>query len=308
MKLRNGSDSRLFMIMTAGLSALLFKFTGSRDIVLGTSVLKQNIEAEYINTALALRNQITNNMTFKELLLQVKQTVVQATEHQNYPVEQLPDLLKIPFPKGSDFPLFDTAVLLENIHEKAYLRHLPLNMIFSFSRTPHCIEGTIEYNPALYEMGTIQRIIDHFNLLFHKVLANIDIWMWEIDILGGDEKKQLLLEFNNTQKDCPRDVFIHWLFQDQVEKTPDSTALIFEDERLTYQALDKRADQLARALKEKGAAPGTVVGIISNPSMTMVVGILGILKAGGAYLPIDPNYPGERVAFLMADSCAQNML
>jgi tyrocidine synthetase-3 len=304
MKLRNGSDSRLFMIMAAGLSVLLFKYTGSRDIVLGTPVLKQNIEAEFINTALAVRNQITNNTTFKELLLQVRQTVVEATEHQNYPVEQLPDLLNIPFPKESDFPLFDIAVLLENIHEKAYLRHIPLNMIFSFSRTPHCIESTIEYNPGLYGAGTIERIRDHFNLLFHEVLANIDIRMAEIDILGEDEKKQLLLDFNNTQKNCPRNVFIHRLFQEQAEKTPDRTALIFEDERLTYRALDKRANQLARVLKEKGAAPGTVVGIISTPSLTMAVGILGILTAGGAYLPIDPNYPGQRVDFILADSSA----
>ncbi|MGD2085184.1 MAG: amino acid adenylation domain-containing protein [Candidatus Aminicenantes bacterium] len=304
MKLRNGSDSRLFMILTAGLSALLFKYTHSRDIVLGTPVLRQNIEAEFINTALALRNQITTNMTFKELLLQVKQTVVEATEHQNYPVEQLPDLLNLPFPKESDFPLFDIAVLLENIHEKSYLRHIPLNMIFSFSRTPDCIEGTIQYNPALYEKGTIEGIRDHFNLLFHKVLADINIRMREIDILGEDEKKQLLLDFNDTQKDCPGDVFIHSLIEDQVEKTPDSTALIFDDERLTYRVLDKRANQLARTLKEEGTAPGIVVGIISTPSMTMAVGILGILKAGGAYLPIDPNYPGQRVAVILSDSSA----
>jgi len=302
MKLRNGSDPRLFMIMTAGLSALLFKYTGNTDIVLGTPVLKQNIEAEYINTALVLKNQITNNMTFKELLLQVKQTVVEATEHQNYPMEQLPDLLNIPFPPGSDFPLFDIAVLLENIHEKASLRHISHNMLFSFCRTPHSILGTIDYNPALYDVGTIERIRDHFNLLFHKVLANIDIRMEEIDILGEDEKKQLLLDFNDTQKDCPRDVFIHSLIEDQVEKAPDSTALIFEDEGLTYRALDKRANQLAQALKEKGGEPGTIVGIVSTPSLTMAVGILGILKAGGAYLPIDPNYPGQRVAFILEDS------
>jgi amino acid adenylation domain-containing protein len=302
MKLCNGSDPRLFMIITAGLSALLFKYTGSRDIVLGTPVLKQNIEAEFINIALALRNQITNHMTFKELLLQVKQTIVEATEHQNYPVEQLPELLNIPFPKEGDFPLFDIAVLLENIHEKTYLRDIPLNMIFSFTLTPHCIEGTIQYNPVLYNVETIERIRDHFHLLLHKALANIDIRMAEIDILGEEEKKQLLHDFNNTQKDCPRDIFIHRLFQEQVEKTPDRTALIFEDEELTYRALDKRANQLAQALKEKGGVPGAIVGIVSTPSLTMAVGILGILTAGRAYLPIDPNYPGERVAFILADS------
>ena len=304
LKLRNGSDIRLFIILMTGLAVLLFKYTDNNDIVLGSPVLKQDqgMDVEFINTVLTLRNCITDTMTFKELLLQVKQTVAEATQHQNYPLEHLPELLNIPFPEGGDFPLFDTVVLLENIHDKAYTRAIPLNMIFSFNRNPQAITGIIEYNLNHYDQCTIERIRDHFIRMFQAIFANIDKRISDIDILSEEEKKRLLLDFNDSQINYPGNIFIHQLFEEQVEKTPGRPVLIFENEQTTYSELNKKANKVGEALVARGVKPGTLVGIMLKPSSMMIAAILGILKAGGAYLPIDPIYPPGRIAFIIQDS------
>ncbi|HLP46998.1 MAG TPA: AMP-binding protein, partial [Candidatus Kapabacteria bacterium] len=304
MKLRNGSDIRLFIILAAGLATLLFKYTDNCDIVLGSPVLKQDqgMDVEFINTVLTLRNRITGTMSFKELLLQVKQTVAEATQHQNYPVEHLPELLNIPFLEGEDFPLFDAAVLLENIHDKAYTRAIPLNMIFSFNRNPQDITGIIEYNLNIYDRWTIERIRDHFIRMFQVILSNIDNQISNIDILSEEEKNCLLMDFNNSQMDCPGNVFMHRLFEEQVEKTPEHPVLIFANEQTTYRELNEKANRIGEALVIRGVRAGSLLGIMTKPSSMMIAAILGILKAGGAYLPIDPIYPPERIAFIIQDS------
>jgi amino acid adenylation domain-containing protein len=229
VKLSNSSDIRLFMIMVAGLSVLLFKYTDNKNIVLGSPTLKQEMEAEFINTLLPLRNQIKGNMTFKELLMQVKQTVIEAMEHQNYPVKHLPDRLNITFSEGDEFPLFDIAVLVENIHDKTYIQHIRWNTIFSFFRTCQYIQGKVGYNPALYEKKDIKRIIDHFIHLFEEVFSNIDIQVSDISILREKEKKQLLFDFNNTEMAYPgyENSTIHQLFEEQVKRTPGQKAVSY---------------------------------------------------------------------------------
>ncbi|HLP59539.1 MAG TPA: condensation domain-containing protein, partial [Candidatus Deferrimicrobium sp.] len=131
MKLRNGLDSTLHMVLAAGTVLLLAKYTGNNDIIVGTTILKQENDANFINTVLALRNRLESHMTFKDLLLQVRQIIMEAVTHQNYPLEKLLYQLDIPATPGS-FPLFDTGVILQNIHERNYFRHINLNILFSF--------------------------------------------------------------------------------------------------------------------------------------------------------------------------------
>jgi amino acid adenylation domain-containing protein len=258
------------------------------------------------------------DITFKELLVQVKQTVLEAVENQAFPVELLPELLNIPASED-DFPLVDTALLLENIHEKQYIEHIPLNMVFRFLRTDESIEGVVEYNSSLYEGSTVERIISHFTRLMEKTLSDLALAVFDIEILPEEEKSQLLVDFNDTDAEYPADKTIHQLFEEQTARTGDNIAIMSMEHgaritegrigigttSLTYRELNKKSNQLAHLLMGKGVKPDTIVGIMMERSMEMIVGILAILKAGGAYLPIDSDYPQERKRYMLADSNAK---
>ncbi|NIM15673.1 MAG: amino acid adenylation domain-containing protein [Candidatus Aminicenantes bacterium] len=303
MKLRNGSDHRMLMIFAAGLVALLGKYTGNKDILLGIPVDRQSIEGEFINRALVLRNVIEDTMTFRELLLQVRQTVVEAIENQNYPIEILLDDLGFEVAGSEEgFPLFDIAVVIENIHDKSYIQHINMSMVFFFSRTEQCVKGVLEFDSSLYKHTTIERIVDHFTHLLKQVLANVHCQISDVDILSEEEKEQVLFDFNHTDIVYPEDKKLHELFEDQVEKAPDRIAVIFEDKFLTYNQLNRKANRLGRLLRSKGVTYDTIVGIMLESSLEMIIGALGVLKAGGTYLPIGLDFPESRINFILNDS------
>jgi fengycin family lipopeptide synthetase D len=312
MKLSKGSDIKLHMILAAGLAALLGKYTGNNDGIFGVPIYAQEAEIEFINTVLVLRNQIQANMTFKELLLQVRKTIIEATENQNYPVEILLEQLGIPYRHEDDFPLFDAALLYERIHEKKYLGVVGHNVLFAFNQANGHIEGALEYNPALYEKGTVERIVSHYNRLLEHLVFHVDTPLSGIDLLSEEEKQRILYEFNDTDVEYRETVTLQAWFEEQVEKSPDVTALVSEellhDLQLTYRQLDKRSNQLARLLKDRGVGHGTIVGLMVEKSLEMMVGIWGILKAGAAYLPIDLAYPHGRIQYMLKESNTRILL
>jgi tyrocidine synthetase-3 len=307
MRLSNDSDVRLNMVLTAGLVVLLDKYTGSKDIIVGAPIYKQDIEADFINTVLALRSQLDDNMVFKNLLLQVRETVFEAVENQNYPLELLLNELNLAFSED-EFAWLDIAVLLENIHDKKYLQHVKTNMTFTFLRTGESVDGELEYHSLLYEKQTVERIITHFTRLLQKVVFNLDLKLSEIDILSQEEKKQLLYDFNQTAAWYPKERTIHELFEESVDKTPNSTAIVDEDQGITYKELNERANQLARIIRGKGIKPDTLAAIMVDRAVEMIVGILAILKAGGAYLPIDTDSVDNRIKFVLEDSGVKLLL
>ncbi len=310
MKLSSDSDPRLHMILLAGLVILLNRYTGSRDIIVGTPVYKLDMEGEFINTVLALRHRVKDHQTFKKILPKVRQTMIEADEHQDYPIEILVEQLNLSLPDTNGFPLFDMALLLENIHDRNYLRHIPLNMIFSFLRTDTFIQGVLEYNPYLYHRTTVHRIVNYYKQLLQNALEDVDLPISHLDILPPKEKERLLHDFNNTETQYPQDKTIHELFEHQVEKTPDNIALVGANglRPMSYEELNQKANQLARVLRRSGVRTESIVGIMLDRSIDMVIGLLAILKAGGAYLPIDSVTPVERVLFMMRDSGARILL
>jgi len=314
IKLSKGSDYALNVILTAALILLLNKYTGNKDVIVGAPIYKQETEKNFINMVVALRNQLPDHMTFKELLLEVKQTVSEADENQNYPYEVLVDRLKLNIssvPGSGEPSLFDIAVLLENIHDKHYLQHTHPQMIFSFLRTAEHIRLQLEYQSTLYSRSTIDRVIAHYERLVRAVTADVEIRNSEIDILSAEEKKQLLVDFNNTTHEYAKDKTIHQLFESQAEEIPDHIAVVAQstvNHALTYRELNKKANQLAIHLKEKGVGAETIVGIMLERSLEMIIGILGILKAGGAYLPIDTAYPQDRIDYMLTDSGAKLLI
>lgn len=226
IKMSNDSDIKLHMILLAAVTAFLHKFTGNDDLIVGTPIYRQNVAGEFINTVLAIRNPVAPNTSFKELLIELRKTVIEAVEHQNYPLEKLIYLLNIPI-VDNEFPLFDTMVLLNNIQERGYIKDVHCNTMFCFNRNERQIDGVLEYNAQLYKKSAVERIIAQFINLIQKVPANMDEPLSRIDLLSDDERAKILIDFNNTCVLFPDDKTIGELFEKQAAKYPDKIAVSF---------------------------------------------------------------------------------
>ncbi|HLP58696.1 MAG TPA: amino acid adenylation domain-containing protein, partial [Candidatus Deferrimicrobium sp.] len=314
LKLSGGTDVKLHMILVTGLFILLHKYTNNSDIMIGSPILKQENESEFINTVLVFRNEIATRMSFKELLLEVRKTIIEAAENQNYPLEVLLEDINMPLQENEGFPLFDTVLLFENLHDKKYLQGINYNMMFSFSRTDEGIEGLVEYNSLLYRDSAIEQIAAHYLYILEQALTGIDLPLYSLELLSEQEKQQLLCDFNNMEAGYPQDKLLHHLFEEQAARTPGNIAVVGESVELNvfrplvYREFNTRADLLAQALHQKGVGPDTIVGLLIEPSIEMMIGILGILKSGAAYLPIDPAFPQERIDYILKDSSAKIVL
>nr|NIM14698.1 amino acid adenylation domain-containing protein [Candidatus Aminicenantes bacterium]NIM81428.1 amino acid adenylation domain-containing protein [Candidatus Aminicenantes bacterium]NIN20828.1 amino acid adenylation domain-containing protein [Candidatus Aminicenantes bacterium]NIN44614.1 amino acid adenylation domain-containing protein [Candidatus Aminicenantes bacterium]NIN87430.1 amino acid adenylation domain-containing protein [Candidatus Aminicenantes bacterium] len=288
-----------------------------RDIVVGAPIYKQEMEGDFINTVLPLRNRLDHHMTFKELLLEVRQTLTRAAENQGYPMEVLLEELNLENTE-KEFPLFDVVVLVENIHKKSDIRHTHPNIMFSFLRSDGLLTGEVEFNRLRYEKETVKRLARHLQNLLHGVLLDVDMPLGDIDILSDSERKQLLYDFNDTKYRYPSDKTIHELFEEQAERTPDHIAVVGKGHgcmdawmhgniSITYGELNQKADQLAHYLRQKGVTENHLVGIMVEKSLEMIIGILGILKAGGAYIPLNSKAPAARSKYIL-DDCHVSIL
>jgi len=323
IKLSGGYDYSLHMILAAAVMTLLHRYTGKTDIIIGMPIYRQDTGDTFVNTLLALRNRVEDGMTFKELLVQVKQTVIQAEEHQNYAMETLLHQLNMPY-TPDNFPLFDVAVILENVHDKSFIQHIQLNVVFSFHRRENSITGTLEYNPALYREETAAGIIKHYTNMLAQFLENVGLKAAAVDMLAAEEREQLLYEFNETRKPYPGDKTISELFEEQVEKHPDRIALTGENPEpgtrnpeqkgirgyaplpeivsITYRELNQRANRLAGYIRKKGVKPGDLVGLLQERTIYMIEAVWGVIKAGGVYLPTAPETPVNRIGQILEDA------
>jgi amino acid adenylation domain-containing protein len=332
IRLSRGSDIRLHIILVTGLNAFLYHYTAmetdvltiadiNTDIVVGIPILKSEKEKDFINTLLVIRTSVSSSMTFKELVMKTRQTVVEAIENRDYPIEILARDLNMPFSSENNFPLLDIALLVENIHDQTYINHVNLNMIFSFTRNESSIHGRLDYNPLLYRETTIEQILNHFKYLLREMVFNVDIPLCEIEMTAREEKKRLLVDFNDTAKEFPWYKTIHELFEQQAEKTPDGVAvngqgaearhvmpLSMDHVSITYKELNEKSNRLAGFLRERGAETDSVVGIMMERSIEMIIGIFAILKSGCAYLAIDPDYPRERIDYMLNDCGAKVLM
>jgi amino acid adenylation domain-containing protein len=319
------SGTTVFMTLCAAFSTLLYRYSGQSDILIGSPIANRNrSEIEpligfFVNT-LVLRTRFEDNPSFEQLLAQVRKTTLHAYEYQDVPFEQVVEVVK-PQRSLSHSPLFQVMFILQNapLGELALsgitLSELPqentiakFDLTLSMSETPDGLVGAWEYNTDLFDRATIERMAGHFENLLSAIVENPQQLVSEIPLLSAAERQQLLVEWNDTATDYPRDKCIHQLFEEQVEQTPDAVAVVFEDEQLTYQQLNHRANQLAHHLQGLGVEPEVLVGICVERSLEMVVGLLGILKAGGAYVPLDPSYPAERLSSMLSDAAVDVLL
>ena len=187
-------------------------------------------------------------------------------------------------------------------------RAATLDLVMLIIETTGSLSASIRFNTDLFDAATIARMAGHFQALLESIIRDPAAAIGDLEILTGAERQQLLVEFNDTKTDYPKDKCLHQLFEEQVQRTPDSVAVVFEGQQLTYAQLNARANQLAHHLQTLGVGPEVPVAICMEHCPEMVVGVLGILKAGGAYLPLDPAYPRERLAFMLQDADAPVVL
>jgi amino acid adenylation domain-containing protein len=315
----------LFMTLLAAFDTLLYRYTGQSDILVGTPIANRNhSEIEgligfFINT-LVLRTDLSENPSFCQLLTRVREMAMDAYAHQDLPFETLVEVLQ-PERNLSHTPLFQVAFVLQNAPmsevELTGLTVSPLkvesatakfDLTLAIGNTATGLAGVWEYNTDLFDADTIEGMMGHFVTLLEAIVANPQERIDQLPILTAVEQQQLLIDWNDTRVDYPQDKCIHQLFEEQVARTPDAVAVVFENEQLTYQQLNCRANQLAHYLQSKGVGTDVLVGICVERSIEMIVGLLGILKAGGAYVPLDPDYPQERLQFMLADTQVKVLL
>ncbi|NIM14691.1 MAG: amino acid adenylation domain-containing protein [Candidatus Aminicenantes bacterium] len=332
----------LYMVVLAIFNVLLSKISGSEEVIMGTAVAGrwhadlQEVIGMFVNT-LALCNSPGGEKTFNAFLKEIKIRTVKAFENQEYPFEDLVEKVAIKRDAGRN-PLFDVMFNFQSPDFQpgtmpqikkpedtdAYAYE---NRIAKFDLTLTAVDlGShlllaFEYCSKLFKKETIQRWVNYFKQIISSILENDTVKISQIEIIPESEKQQILYDFNDTTVDYPGDKSIHELFREQAERTPDGVAVVgswqlavgkerrnSEVLQLTYSELNQKSDQLAGVLREKGVLADDIVGIMLEPSIEMIIGILGILKAGGAYLPIDPGYPEERKQYMLTESGAKILL
>jgi amino acid adenylation domain-containing protein/non-ribosomal peptide synthase protein (TIGR01720 family) len=314
------------MTMLAAFKVLLYRYTGQEDICVGTPVAgRSQKELEeligfFVNT-LALRSQVRGNMAFSELLEEIKTTTLEAYSYQEAPFEKVVDavvkerdmsrspLFQVMFvfqntPEVPELKLGEVSLSIENQEQTTSL----FDIAFLFSESSSGLQGIVEYNIDLYKKETIDRMIAHYINLLDSIVTSPEELISRLGMLSVAEEKALLKDFNATAVAYPKDKNIVSLIEEQVASSPKATALVFENEQLTYGELNKRSNQLAHYLQKKGVKAETLVPICVERSLEMVIGILGILKAGGVYVPIDPDYPADRISYMLEDTGAELVL
>ncbi len=315
----------LFITMLAAWQTLLHRYTGQQDIPIGSPIAGRNdVETEgligfFVNT-LVLRTDLSADPTFRQLIARVRTVALEAYEHQDLPFEKLVEELH-PNRNQSHSPLFQVMFAFQNLPVQVLaLSGLNLSPVEVDSETAKfdltlliedpagILKAVLEYNTDLFDRDTIERMLGHYQTLLEGIVENPERKISELPLLTEAEKHQILVEWNDSKREYPKDKCIHELFEEQAEKSPDAVAVVFANDQLTYGELNARANQLARHLKKHGVGPDVLVGLCVERSLDMVVGLLGILKAGGAYMPLDPEYPKERLAFQLADTEAPVLL
>ncbi|KAF9343997.1 hypothetical protein BGX34_006151, partial [Mortierella sp. NVP85] len=309
----------LYMVILAAWSCVLSRMSGQEDIVVGSPTANRNhhqIESLiglFVNT-LALRIDLSGNPTMRQLLERVRKTSLDAQNHQDLPFEQVVDIVQPPR-SLSHSPLFQVMFVLQNNETSEW--DLPglevteadpghdvakFDLTLGLYESNNEIKGGMSYSTALFDHATMERHVGYLCTMLQAMVMDVNQLAVSVDLLSQAERDLVLGKWNETQHDYPDHLCIHHLFEQQVEHTPQATALVFNGQSLTYADLNERANRLAHHLIGLGVQPDSLVAICVERSFAMIVGVLAVLKAGGAYVPLDPSYPKDRLAYILEDA------
>jgi amino acid adenylation domain-containing protein len=318
--LRHGAT--LFMTLLAGWSTLLARMSGQDDVVIGTPVAnRQRTELEpligfFVNT-LALRVRLADGLTVAGLLAQVRTSLLAAYEHQDLPFEQVVEALK-PARSMSYTPLFQVMIGMNNTPAQGpvALQGLAIASVAQSSSTTHfdlnlalteadgVLNARLDYASDLFDAPTVARIAACFRQLLEEMVAGEQQPVGTLTLLGAAQRAQLTHGFNDTARDYPRERTIHGMFEAQAAATPEACAVLYQEQGISYAQLNRRANQVAHTLIGMGVQTGDRVALCVERGVAMAIGWLGIMKSGAAYVPIEPEQPAERIAYILADSGA----
>ncbi|WP_200802847.1 AMP-binding protein, partial [Clostridium cavendishii] len=273
----------------------------------------------FINT-IPLRVKLEDSMSFKDLLISINKSFLESNEYDFYPLAKIQSFSEAKEKLINNIMVFEnypvddeglnTELLIKNdlqiidFSGKEQTNY-NFNLVVGYK---DIIAIKFQFNELLYSKNNVEKIKNHFVNLIDEIITNENILVKDMEILGEDEKNKLLIEFNKTEAHYPNNKTIQELFEEQVEKTPNNIAVVFENKSITYKELNERANSLASILRNNGVGPDDIVGIMTERSINMIVGIMAIIKAGGAYLPIDPKYPQNRIEYILENSKIKTIL
>jgi amino acid adenylation domain-containing protein len=316
--LAQAESSTLFMVSMAAFQALLWRYTNQESILVGTPVAARNeVEIEnmialFVNT-LVFRVDFKDNLTFRNLIRQVRSFALEAYSHQDVPFEKLVEEL-VPQRSLDIHPLFQVMFTFQNIPKQIFeipgltikemafeagIAKFDLSVEVWDDGEFHC---QFEYNTDIFERSTIQRMLRHFEKLVNSALENPDLPIAKLAIISAEERNQVLTGWNQTAAEYPHNLTIHRAFEEQAQGTPNAPALLCEQRTWSYRKVNEDANQLAHRLVEQGVSAGSLVGVFLPRSAEAVIALLGALKTGAAYVPLDPAYPSERLQFMIEDA------
>ncbi|WP_437738920.1 non-ribosomal peptide synthase/polyketide synthase [Sorangium sp. So ce1335] len=323
--LANEEGATLFMALLGAYQALLGRYAGQTDVVVGIPIAnRQRREIEgligfFVNT-LALRTRFEDDPTVRELLRRVKEATLEAYAHQDVPFERVVEHVN-PERAMDQTPLFQAMLVLQNAPEAALalpgLAIEPIereettaqyDLTLTLTERDQRILGTLCYNTDLFDRSTIEQMGRHLLVLIERMVAAPDARILGLPLLDDDERSQIIEAWNGTAVETARNLCAHAIFEAQVDKTPDAVAVVFEGKQLSYRELNEQANQLAHHLRKRGVGPEILVGISMHRSPEMIIAVLGTMKAGGAYVPLDPTYPADRLAFMLEDASVKVLL
>ena len=313
------ADATLFMLLLAAFNVLLVRYTQQEDILVGSPIANrtrrelESLIGFFVNT-LVLRTNLQNNPSFREVLQQVRQTTLEAYDHQDVPFEKLLQELNIER-HLSQAPLFQ--VMFSYQDDRQSLRELAGNLVkpleaeygvAKFDLTLYIVETRknllciFEYSTDLFKPATIERMATHFRLILEAIVHDIDQHVYEIPLLSSSEYTRILHTWNNTRSRYPVDQLIQTKVEQNAAQTPHAAALIVGDDILDYATLNAQANQVAQYLQRYNLQPEMPIGVYMDRSKELLISVLGILKAGAAYVPLDPTYPAERLAYIVENA------
>jgi len=314
----------LFVTLLGGFQILLSRLSGQDDIVVGIPTAGQSLVDDAVLVGhcvnfIPLRGKPAADSTAAQFLTQMKQTVLAGYEHQNYTYGRLVRKLQIPR-DPSRLPLTEVQFNLERVggdmqfdgfqaeadpNPKSFVN---FDIFLNVVESKDGLMLDCDYNTGLFDESTIARWLSHYQTLLLGMVENANQPISRLPLLNEADRRQLVVDWNQTAADYPRNLCVHQLFEAQAQKTPDAVAAAFEGDQLTYRELDRRTNQLANYLRSNGVKPGVMVGVFVERSLDMIIGLLGVMKAGGAYVPMDPTYPAERISFVLNDASVPVLL
>lgn len=319
VQLGRREGTTLFMTLLSAFYVFLYRYTGQEDIVVGSPIANRNRrEVEdligfFVNT-LVMRTQVSSELTFRELLAKVREVSLEAFAHQDVPFEKLVEELQ-PERNLSHSPFFQVVFHLQNALTedlclpglsvsviKGEAKQAKYDLVLSAFEVEDGLKAVLNYNTDLFELQAISRMATHFQNVLQAAVESPDQQISRLAILNAAEERQLLFTWNDCKRDYGKNRLVHHAVEEHARLRPDTIAVRSGRATLTYGELNRRANQLAHRLRRLGVGTEAIVGICSERSVEMLVGLLGILKSGGAYLALDPSYPKSRLAFMLDEA------